>query len=139
MKSFAPIAVAAFILFGSTAHAQEQQQVSEAKAAASTWLVLVDAGQYADTYTQASSTFHVAVSQEEWVKTITPVRAPLGPVASRKLKSAEFTHTLPNAPDGDYVVLQYETTFAGNRSGIETLIPMRDKDGSWKVSGYFIR
>jgi hypothetical protein len=46
--------------------------------------------------------------------------------------------TLPGAPDGEYVVIQYATRFEHKPSIIETVTPMLDKDGSWKVSGYFI-
>jgi len=36
-------------------------------------------------------------------------------------------------------VIQYETRFENKASAIETVTPMKQKDGSWKVSGYFIR
>ena len=55
--------------------------------------------------------------------------------------SATFTKTLPGAPDGAYVVIQYETDFSGHPGGkmIETVTPAKEKDGSWKVSGYYIK
>jgi hypothetical protein len=37
------------------------------------------------------------------------------------------------------VVIQYETQFKNKKAALETVTPMREKDGSWKVSGYFIR
>jgi hypothetical protein len=46
---------------------------------------------------------------------------------------------LPGAPAGDYVVIQYATQFANKDKAVETVVPMRTPDGSWKVSGYFIR
>ena len=66
-------------------------------------------------------------------------RDPLGKTTSRKLKSASYTKTLPGAPDGDYVVIQYETSFENKQSSIETVTPMLDKDGKWRVSGYYIK
>jgi hypothetical protein len=67
------------------------------------------------------------------------VRKPLGSLVSRKLKSAKYTKTLPGAPDGEYVVLQFATSFTNKKEAVETITPMLDKDGKWKVSGYFIK
>ena len=64
---------------------------------------------------------------------------PLGNLVSRKVKSREYTEKLPGAPDGKYVVIQYETVFEKKSSAIETVTPMVDPDGAWRVSGYFIR
>jgi hypothetical protein len=60
-------------------------------------------------------------------------------VVARKLKSKQYTRTLPGAPDGEYVVIQYETTFENKQSATETVTPMLDKDGVWRVSGYYIK
>jgi hypothetical protein len=67
------------------------------------------------------------------------VRAPLGAVQARKLKSATFTKTLPGVPDGEYVVIKYDTDFENKKSAVETITTMLDKDGKWRVSGYFIK
>lgn len=66
-------------------------------------------------------------------------RSPLGRLVSRKLESAKFTHELPGAPAGDYVVIQYDTNFEKKSGATETVTPMKDKDGVWRVSGYFIK
>jgi Protein of unknown function (DUF4019) len=66
-------------------------------------------------------------------------RQPLGSIISWKAKSARYTRSLPGVPDGEYVVIQYEARFEHKDSAIETITPLPEKDGSWKVSGYFIR
>jgi hypothetical protein len=58
---------------------------------------------------------------------------------SRKRKNATYSKTLPGAPDGEYVVIQYESSFERKQSAVETVTPMLDKDGKWRVSGYFIK
>ncbi len=78
-------------------------------------------------------------ADEDWVRTIEAVRRPLGDVVSRELRSADFTTTLPGAPDGEYVVVQLATEFENKASAVETVTPMKDPDGVWRVSGYFIR
>ena len=139
MKLFVPIVMAASVLLASSASAQEDQRLTDAKAAATAWLALIDTGKDADSWTQSASVFHTAVTQENWQQTGNQVRTPLGALTSRSLKSARWTHTLPGAPDGDYVVIEYATTYANKANAMETVIPMRDKDGTWKVGGWFVR
>jgi predicted SnoaL-like aldol condensation-catalyzing enzyme len=64
---------------------------------------------------------------------------PLGKVISRKLKTTSYQTTLPGAPDGQYVVIQFETSFQNKKSASEIVTPMVDKDGKWRVSGYYIK
>jgi hypothetical protein len=60
-------------------------------------------------------------------------------MVSRRVKGAQYATSLPGAPDGEYVVIQYDTSFAHKASAVETITPMRDGDGQWRVSGYFIK
>ena len=120
-----------------TAHAQKPEQLAQQSSDA--WLSLVDSCKYADSWQQAAQLFKAAVTKEQWQSTVGGVRAPLGKMLSRKFKSAQYTKMLPGAPDGEYVVIQYDTTFEHKQSAVETIIPMLDKDGKWRVSGYFIK
>ena len=103
------------------------------------WLALVDQGDYAASYDQASSMFKSALTKEKWVDTSKAVRSPLGKLVSRKLQNAQYTTQLPGAPDGQYVVVQYQTSFENKKEAVETVIMQLDKDGQWRVSGYFIK
>ena len=67
------------------------------------------------------------------------MRKPLGSLKSREVKSVEYHTSLPGAPDGQYVVIQFKTSFEHKESAIETITPMLDKDKKWRVSGYYIR
>jgi hypothetical protein len=110
-----------------------------AQAAAESWLKLVDDGNFAASWEQAAKVFKGAVNQADWVQAAGGVRTPLGKLVSRKLKSREYTEKMPGAPDGRYVVVQYDTVFENKASAIETVTPMADPDGAWRVAGYFIR
>jgi len=110
-----------------------------ATAAAQTWLATVDDGQYAQSWDQASELFRKAITQDKWVSALENVRKPLGNLVSRKLKSAQPMTELPGAPDGQYVVMQFETSFTNKKSAIETVTFMLEKDGQWKSAGYFIK
>jgi hypothetical protein len=37
------------------------------------------------------------------------------------------------------VVITFETAFENKASAVETVTPMLEKDGKWRVSGYFIK
>ncbi|MDX1777971.1 MAG: DUF4019 domain-containing protein [Thermodesulfobacteriota bacterium] len=37
------------------------------------------------------------------------------------------------------MVIQFETSFTNKKAAIETITPMMDSDGTWRVSGYFIK
>jgi hypothetical protein len=70
---------------------------------------------------------------------ISLARGPFGDVKSRELKDAKYATSLPGAPDGAYVVIQFKTSFANKSDAIETITPMKDDKGAWRVSGYFIK
>ena len=134
--------VFAFILAAlTTSSIARAQQKPEDLAQQSTgkWLALVDSGNYAESWQQAASIFKTAVGNDQWQKMLHASRDPLGKTLSRKLKNATYTKSLPGAPDGDYVVIQYDTSFEHKQSAIETVTPMLDKDGQWRVSGYYIK
>ena len=67
------------------------------------------------------------------------MRRPLGKALSRKLRGATYRTEVPGAPPGEYVVLQYDTQFEKLAGATETITPMREKSGVWRVSGYYIR
>jgi hypothetical protein len=79
------------------------------------------------------------VSKAAWSDALRQARQPLGAVASRKMMSSTFARALPGAPDGEYVVVKYRTRFEHKEQAEETVVPMRDRDGVWKVSGYFVK
>ena len=109
----------------------------DAQKAAEQWLSLVDAGNYAGSWKTAAALFKTAVTEEQWERQLIAARKPLGDLVSRKLYGAKYTSNLPGAPDGEYVVLRFDTTFTNKKSAVETVTPMREKDASWKVSGYY--
>jgi hypothetical protein len=140
MKLCAVCAVLISLAFAASGTAQSQtDQTKAAEAASEAWLRFVDSGDYSQSWVEASSSFKAAVTEKEWEQKVKAVRGPLGALISRNLKSAEHKTTLPGLPDGQYVVLRYDTTFANKKAAIETVTAMLDKDGHWRVAGYFIK
>ncbi len=133
------VVVVALLVLTFAAAAVAQDKTKPAEAASEAWLKFVDSGDYSQSWVEASSLFRAHVTEQDWERQISAARQPLGALFSRKLKSAEYTTTLPGAPDGQYVVIRYESSFADKKSAIETVTPMLDKDGQWRVSGYYIK
>jgi hypothetical protein len=107
--------------------------------AANEWLNLIDNGQYAESWDGTAELFKRAVEKQTWEKQLNAVREPLGKLISREVIKKEYMTSTPGAPDGEYVVIQYSTNFQNKKNAIETVTPMKDKDGEWRVSGYFIK
>ena len=121
------------------ATAQGLENQKAAIAAANQWLALIDAGGYAKSWQESATYFKNAVTEDQWVQLLNATRRPLGELVSRKVKNATYTTSLPGAPDGEYVVIQFETSFKSKRSAIETVTPMFEENSGWRVSSYFIK
>jgi hypothetical protein len=117
----------------------EEEKEHEALQTAESWILLVDAGQYEKSWEEASSFFKTQVSKETWVSEISRLRPLFGPTKSRTLLKTKYMTSAPGAPDGEYVLILFNTSFEKKEKAIETVTPMRDADGVWRVSGYFIR
>jgi hypothetical protein len=110
-----------------------------AAAAARAWLDLVDSGRHATSWEKAAPAFQGAVSCEQWDRAVHSVRTPLGRCLSRRLLSHKLVESPRGGPKGPYTVLQFETDFEHRAAAVETVTPVRGRDGRWRVAGYFIR
>ena len=117
-------------------HAPDRQA---AQAAAAHWLINVDENRYEDAWTAVGAGFKAKVKQAALVQSLNKYRKPLGAERSRKLDNAKYNDSLKNSPPGKYVIVQFDTAFEHQSSAVETLVMVQEKDGSWQVSGYFIK
>jgi len=102
-------------------------------------LSLIDGGHYSESWNEASAIVQGAVTETAWENLMTTFRKPLGNLISRKLKSAQPMTEMPGAPDGQYVVMQFDTSFEAKKTAIETVTFKMEKDGQWKSAGYYIK
>jgi hypothetical protein len=143
MRLFAAV-VAGLVLSGrSSAIAQSPDSttaaVTAAQAAATSWLALVDRGRYGESWDSAAGVFRQSITKPTWEAAVGSARRPFEPFGERQQVAASFQTKLPNAPPGHYVVMQFRTKTGGGKTVIETVTPMRDSDGVWRVSGYYVR
>ncbi|MBZ0114355.1 MAG: DUF4019 domain-containing protein [Thermoanaerobaculia bacterium] len=112
--------------------------IAAGQAAISEWVALVDAGDYGKSWRATGSLFRNQVTEAQWVAQLGAARSPFGEMVSRSEKSSSHHQQLPGAPDGDYVVVQFDTSFAAKKSAVETITAMLE-DGEWRVVGYFVK
>jgi len=142
MKKLFPLYASFLFATAASAFAQApapDTSTAQAEQAAAAWLQEVDGERYAASWEQSATVFRDAVKKPEWEQGVASLRKQLGKLENRTQKSAVFTTTLPGAPTGEYVVVQYSTTFANRPNSVETVTPVRDTDGTWRVSGYYIQ
>lgn len=132
------LAVAGVLLAAGGAGADEASEKA-AIAAADAWLKVVDAGRHGASWDEASRLFQNAIGRADWEKALKGVRSPLGKALSRKVASRTYAESLPGAPDGKYVVVQYRTSFENKQAATETVTMALDGDRAWRASGYFIK
>jgi hypothetical protein len=110
-----------------------------ARKAAEAWLPLIDSAQYDQSWDQAGRNFRAAVPREKWAEAAAQVRKPLGKFKLRTFALSQFMKDPPNAPPGDYYLLQYNSDFENKAGATETVVLMNEEKNVWKLAGYFIK
>ena len=113
--------------------AQSEQDVATD---AQKWLALVDDLKYEESWMRASSMFRGEVKQEQWIAALKRSREPLGAVTSRTRTRLQFSNSLRGAPDGNYAILHYQTSFS-SKTATERLTLLKE-DGRWQMAAYGI-
>jgi hypothetical protein len=103
------------------------------------WLALTDRGDGAASWDAAASQFKKALPRERWTDSLKKARDPFGALAQRTVLSTTFATSFPGAPDGNYAMVLFRTSFAKKTDATETVTLEREGDGAWRVVGYFIR
>ena len=112
---------------------------AEAVRVAQAWAELLDKGKYDEAWNQAATQLKKAVSRKKWRSTMAPLRDPLGAVGTRQEKTSRLTREIVGAPDAQYAVVEFGTSFANKPGVSETVTLVWEKDGHWRVSSYAIK
>ena len=139
MKRFPAVTALTILLVIPPALAADQAAEKAARVAAESWLALIDSGQYAESWDEASPFFQSKVGKQEWIGMVQSARSSFGKLNKRVFGAAKYMTELPGAPDGKYVVIQFQALFEQKKKAVETITPKLAPDGKWRVSGYFIK
>ena len=132
--------IAAFLILAAVTcgmmHATSVDE-DEARKSGEAWLALVDAQKYDESWKQASAQFRSAVSQEQWAAALKRARDPLGSLVSRTSSRVDFAKTLRGAPDADYAIFHFSTSFQ-SKEGVTERLTLVQEDAKWRVVAYAI-
>jgi hypothetical protein len=117
----------------------QDPRATAAQREARSWLALTDRGDAPASWSATGKQFQNAISADKWADSLKQVRSPLGAVVERTLLSTEFATSFQGAPDGDYVLLVFRSSFAKKIDSGETVTLEHEADGAWRVIGYLIR
>ena len=139
MKKFAAGLTFVLAVLANAVTAGEEDDINQAVTAAQSWLTIVDAGKYGESWNRAATTFQKGIAKPKWEQVVGNVRIPIGAVKSRILMKGASAPKMATLPAGDAVVIQFATSFEKLAPAVETVTPYREQDGSWRVSGYYIK
>lgn len=136
-----PIFISTLLILSGSTQVKAQTTPDETAALLSDtqWLHLIDAGDYPGAWKSAAKIMQDGAPEPDLAKAIRNARTPLGAFSTRNVKQVHTTKSMPGAPDGLYVVAEYSTQFTNKPDGIETVVASKERDGTWRVSGYFVR
>ena len=124
---------------GSGSALAQDPRATTAQKEARSWLELTDRGDALASWRATGKQFQHAIGADKWADSLKQVRSPLGAVVERTLLSTQFATSFQGAPDGDYVLLVFRSSFAKKIDSGETVTLEREADGAWRVIGYLIR
>ena len=107
--------------------------------AANKWLPLLDEGKDVESWDKTGDYLKAMIPKQRWCEQVAPQRRVMGKLVSRVVDSKQYAITLPGMPDGEHVMIQYKTVFKRKKAAAEVVVVSREDDGTWRVSGYFIR
>jgi hypothetical protein len=118
---------------------EQSEKENEAIKSAEAFLSLVDSGEYEKSWDEASLFFKSQTTQKQWTEKLSALRPFFGSTIHRTVKHTKYLISVPGAPDGEYVIVVFQSSFEKKKSASETVTPMLDKDGKWRITGYFIK
>ena len=103
------------------------------------WLEVIDQGDYPRSWDEATEHFRKLVPRENWHSMMNSVRHPLGKRVARQFEKEQEVKSLPGGPEGDYLIMTFKTQFEHMKATTETVTSYKEKDGEWRVCGYYIK
>lgn len=112
---------------------------SEVLEDATSWLELIDSGEYEQSWKESGAIFRSGISIAKWTEAMQLVREPLGAAKSREIALAQAPTSLPGLPKGNYLILSFTTDFDSQTTMKVETLSMVEVDGEYKAIGYFIK
>ena len=114
---------------------QLSRKETAARKVAESWLPLLDAQEYGESWEELSPIVKRTLRKEHWEIGLTELRTPLGKLKSRRFFSTDYTRSLKGHPKREGVLVRFMSHFE-NGSILESVGTIHDKDGKWRVTAY---
>jgi hypothetical protein len=111
----------------------------EAWHAAQTWLALIDAREYQESWNEASRSFQGAVTARAWAQQAAALRQQSGDPISRELVDTHPVTDPPDLPPGEYLRIRYECECSAAGVVRESLMLVREAGRGWRVARYVVQ
>lgn len=135
------ISIFAMILFiGIMSGAAEGSSVfsSEALMKAEKFVAVVDSGDFFSAYDSGSKILKSLSDKDEWAAEQNRVFELLGRSLDRQLKTVRSRDSYPGMPDGNYLIVCYQTRTEYKTEAVEVLL-LKESGEGWRVCKYSIR
>jgi len=116
----------------------DSDKVEQAEPIGTEFLTLVDSGKYAESWQSSASLMQEKIAKNDWVEKLSKARNLSGGLIQRVQKSASYSTEAQDSPEGEYIMLIYESDFQRAEDVSEYVTVMLEGD-TWKVAGYFMQ
>ncbi len=122
-------------LLPSNAQAGETLAAESAKAISEAQLFLehLDAMDGAYVWSAGTPIFQARYDQDKWITLQQLLRMSYGALVSRQLKAIHYKQSYYSAPDGYYIIVQFDSSFTNKQKMVETVILDAGDPVLWKI------
>lgn len=117
----------------------DPEKVRRASVAAMDFLQLIDNGEFETARKEGAELLKQKVTLNGWIAKLDGVQTTLGSVIDREQIDVSYSTTAKDSPDGEYVMLTFNSKYKRKIDVKETIIVMLDKNRGWRVAGYFFK
>ncbi len=89
---------------------------------ADSFLILLDQGRYDDAWHAMSAHFQSLNNQGQWQSRQQTIHAAYGVLSSRQLRRISYRQSYSLSPDGQYVLVQFQSSYTNKADTIETVV-----------------
>ncbi len=127
-----------FLLCCLTSVATAELFSSAALLSAESFISSIDKSDFSTAYDSASTVLQLQSPQDQWVREQGLSFQLLGKAQERQLKTVRARDSYPGLPDGNYLIVCYQTRTEYKDEAIEVLL-LREQGPLWQVCKYSIR
>jgi len=103
------------------------------------FLKQLDQGQNDESWHAMSALFQAFTDQARWKTRQQVIRASYGPLISREFKNVSYRTTFSLSPDGEYVIVQFRSSYQNKSESIETVVLDCSSGPACSVREYIIQ